>query len=104
MKVFELLRSDIKVVSEEQIVERMKRFDWKYEFAEDISRIAWGNRELEIIENMIYQMWKASPDKAVALWNEHGQGTPADKTVVPSFIFRLEAQENETTRTPKSVQ
>ena len=101
MKVFELLRDDIKVVSEEQIVERMKRFDWKYEFSEDISRISWGNRELEIIENMIYQLWKSKPERATQLWNEHGQGTPADKTVVPSFIFRLEAQENETKRTPK---
>lgn len=93
MKVFEILRDDVKSVTEEQIVERMQRFDWKYEFSDDVSRIAAGLREMELIENMVYQFWKQNPDKAVALWWEHSDGAPADRTIVPSFILRLQAQE-----------
>lgn len=93
MKVFEILRDDVKSVTEEQIVERMQRFDWKYEFSDDVSRIATGLREMELIENMVYQFWKQNPDKAVALWWENSDGAPADRTIVPSFILRLQAQE-----------
>lgn len=93
MKVFEILRDDVKSVTEEQIVERMQRFDWKYEFSDDVSRIATGLREMELIENMVYQFWKQNPDKAVALWWENSDGAPEDRTIVPSFILRLQAQE-----------
>jgi hypothetical protein len=93
MKVFEILRDDIKSVTEEQIVERMQRFDWKYEFSDDVSRIATGLREMELIENMVYQFWKQNPEKAVSIWWEHSDGAPEDRTIVPSFILRLQAQE-----------
>jgi hypothetical protein len=93
MKVFEILRDDVKSGTEEQIVERMQRFDWKYEFSDDVSRIATGLREMELIENMVYQFWKQNPDKAVALWWEHSDAAPSDRTIVPSFILRLQAQQ-----------
>lgn len=93
MKVFEILRDDVPLVTEEQVIDRMKSFDWKYEFSDDVSRITWGMRELEIIENMVYQLWKNNPEKAVQIWNEHSAASPSDKSVEPSFIFRLAEQE-----------
>jgi hypothetical protein len=93
MKVFEILRTDVVMVSEQQIIDRIKNFDWKYEFSEDISRLSWGQRELEIIENMVYQLWKKKPDAAVQIWNEHSLESTKDKTIVPSFILRLQSQD-----------
>lgn len=93
MKVFEILRRDVKCVTEEEIKERMSRFNWHYEFSEDVTKLAAGMRELELIENMIYQLWKTNPEKAIQLWNTLSPDSPADKTVVPSFIFRLQNQE-----------
>jgi hypothetical protein len=93
MKVFEILRDDVKSVTEQQVIDRMQAFDWKYEFSDDVTRIAWGGRELELIENMVYQLWKKNPDRAVQIWNEHCPMAPSDKAVAPSFIFRLQAQE-----------
>jgi hypothetical protein len=95
MKVFEILRDDVKSVTEEQIIERMKRFDWKYEFSDDMSRVTSGLREMELIENMVYQFWKQNPNKAVKLWWDYSDGAPSDRTIVPSFILRLQAQEKQ---------
>lgn len=93
MKVFEILRNDVKQVNEAQVLERMKNFDWKYEFSDNVSRITWGNRELEIIENMVYQLWKKAPDRAVQIWNDNsGEGLQGN-TITPSFILRLQSQE-----------
>jgi len=96
MKVFEVLHTDLPQVSEEQILARLKSFDWQYEFAEDFRRISSGNRELELLENMVYQLWKTQPERAVSIWNEHCQSAPADKTATPSFILRLQLQEDDT--------
>lgn len=93
MRVFEILHKDIKQVSEQEIADRMTRFDWKYEFSDDTRQIERGARELELIENMIYQLWKKDKDAAIRLWNENAPGVQ-DKSTPPSFIFRLEAQEN----------
>jgi hypothetical protein len=92
MKVFEILRSDIPALTEEQIVSRLKTFDWKYEFSEDARRVMKGERELEVLENVVYRMWKTNPDRAIQIWNEHSPGS-AGSTAIPSFIFRLQAQE-----------
>lgn len=92
MKVFEILRNDVTAVTEQQIIERLKSFDWKYEWSEDTRRTARGEKELELLENMVYRLWKTNPAKAVQIWNENTPGT-SDKTVTPSFIFRLQAQE-----------
>ena len=93
MKVFEILRSDISAVSEQQIVERMRSFDWKYEFSDNVRQLAYGAKELEIIENMTYQLWKKNPERAVALWNSNAPNMPSDLSATPSFIYRLQAQE-----------
>jgi hypothetical protein len=93
MKVFEILRDDVKTVTEQEVIARMRAFNWSYEYDESFARQAWGARELELIENMVYQLWKNEPDRAVQIWNENVDTAPADKTVVPSFIFRLQAQE-----------
>jgi len=93
MKVFEILRDDVQKVTEQQVIDRMVAFDWKYEFSDNVSRMAWGQRELELIENQVYQLWKQNPARAVELWNTHSPGAPEDKSVEPSFIFRLQAQE-----------
>ena len=95
MKVFEILRNDVKVLTEQQVIDRMKRFDWMYEFSDNAAQLSAGNRELELIENMVYQLWKINPDKTVQLWNTHCPDTPTDKTIVPSFILRLKAQDDE---------
>ena len=94
MKVFEILRNDVAVVTEDAVVERMKRFDWKYEFSDDVTKLAWGQRELELIENMVYQLWKKEPEKTVAMWNTKSPEGSEDKTIVPSFIIRLQEQED----------
>lgn len=91
MKVFELLNNNLEEISEQQVVDRMKSFDWKYEFSDDVSKITWGNRELQLIESMVYKLYKKQPDKAVAIWNQMSPAAPADKTIVPSFIIRLAA-------------
>lgn len=91
MKVFEILREDIANVSEEQVAARLKAFNWKYEFADDFRKQARGEQEMQVLENMVYQLWKNKPERAVKLWNESCPG--ADAGTTPSFIFRLQAQE-----------
>ena len=91
MKVFELFKPASEEISESVIVEKLKNFDWKYEFSDDISRITWGLREMQLIENLIYKFYKSNPEKAVELWNNNSPEAPSDKTVVPSFIVRLQA-------------
>ncbi len=93
MKVFEILRNDITAITEQQIIDRLKAFDWKYEFSEDSRKVQKGEKELEILENLIYRLWKTSPEKAVKIWNENTPGFSGQTTIVPSFIFRLQSQE-----------
>ena len=93
MKVFEILRKDVAAVSEQQVIDRIKNFDWKYEFSDDVSRITWGMRELELIENLVYQVYKQKPEVAVNIWNEYSPEATGDKSIIPSFILRLESQE-----------
>jgi len=93
MKVFEILRNDTPAVTEQQIIDRLKNFDWKYEFSEDTRTVQKGEKELEILENMVYRLWKTNPDRAIQIWTEHAPGYSGQTKVVPSFIFRLQAQE-----------
>ena len=93
MKVFEILHGDIANVSEEQIVNRLKKLDWKYEFSDDFYRASIGKREMELVENMVYRFWKKEPERAVAVWWENSPISPSDKTVVPSFILALGSQD-----------
>jgi hypothetical protein len=91
MKVFEILRDDVQTVSEEQIKDRLSKFDWLYEYQSDSRKVSRGARELELLENLVYRLWKQNPDRAIQLWSEHCPGAAAG--VVPSFIFRLENQD-----------
>jgi len=93
MKVFEILRNDIVAVTEQQIIDRLKAFDWKYEFSEDARKVQKGEKELEILENMVYSLWKTNPEKAVQIWNENAPGFKGQTAIVPSFLFRLQQQE-----------
>lgn len=93
MKVFDILRKESQSLTEGQIINRLKTFDWKYEFSDNVSRMARGQLEHELIENMVYQFWKKNPDRAIAIWNEHSEERASDKTTVPSFILRLASKD-----------
>ena len=95
MKVSDIFRSNVDEVSEQNVIERIKKFDWKYQFSEDISRLPWGNRELQMIEALVYKFYKLQPEKAVAIWNEHSPESPQDKSITPSFILRLMEQDTQ---------
>ena len=95
MKVFEVLRTDIAPVAEKSLISRLKSFDWKYEFSNDFMKRAVCEREMESLENQIYQLWKQNPDRAVELWNKYCPYVPEDKNITPSFIFRLQSQEED---------
>ena len=97
MKVFEVLRNDVQPVTEEQVIARLKAFDWRYEFSDDFRRLAHGQREMEILENLVYRLWKQNPENAVHIWNEHCPYVPEDRDVTPSFIFRLQSQDENAT-------
>lgn len=94
MKVFEILRPDMPALSESQIINKLRSFNWKYEYLDSTFLKNRANDELAIIENAIYKLWKQDKQKAVSLWNTHSGTSPIDKTVTPSFILRLDAQDN----------
>lgn len=95
MKVFEILYGAVPQITEEDIANRLRNFDWKYEYSDDLTRIASGNKQLELLENMVYQLWKKEPEKAMRLWNENTPLATPDISVVPSFIFRLANQDTD---------
>lgn len=91
MKLFEILQNDASDVTEENLITRLKNFDWKYEFAEDAGRQRRGGQAMNILENAVYKLWKKNPDLAIEIWNSYSpQGSPG---TVPSFILRLESQD-----------
>jgi hypothetical protein len=91
MKVLEILHAES--VAESHVIERIRAFDWNCEFSDDLSRFSASRKELGIIENQVYQLWKRDPEAALRAWNENVPHSPLDKSATPSFIFRLEAQE-----------
>jgi hypothetical protein len=93
MKVFEILYGTLPQVSEEDIANRLRNFDWKYEYSDDLTRVASGNKQLELLENMVYQLWKTEPEKAIRLWNANTPVATPDISVAPSFIYRLANQD-----------
>ena len=93
MKVFEILRNDVPPMTEEQVIARLKAFDWSYEFSDDFRRQAHGRREMEILENLVYRLWKQNPENAVRIWNEHCPYVSEDRNTTPSFIFSLQYQD-----------
>ena len=95
MKVFEILYGNIPQLTVEDIAARLRSFDWKYEYSDDLSRIASGNKQLELLENMVYQLWKKNPEEAILLWNKNTPLATEDISVVPSFIYRLANQDSD---------
>ena len=90
MKVFEILQQ-CPPVSEENLINSLKGFDWKYEFSDDNRRQQRGHKAMNILENMVFQFWKTDPNRAIELWNSY---SPYGKDgVTPSFIIRLESQD-----------
>lgn len=78
---------------DESLVEaRLKTFDWKYEFSDDLRRVERGQKEMAVLESMVFHFWKTNPEKAVSLWNKYFP-VKKQENVVPSFIRRLESQE-----------
>jgi hypothetical protein len=90
MKVFEVFHKDLASISEEEMISKLKTFNWNYEYQPNIKK---SLKELELLENFIYQMWKKNPERAIKIWNENTPFASSDKSVVPSFIFRLQAQD-----------
>lgn len=88
MKVFEILHD-----APDDLARRIRAFDWNCELTDDLSRFAASRKELGILENQVYQLWKIDPEAAVRAWNENVPHSTLDVTATPSFIFRLEAQE-----------
>lgn len=99
MKVFEIIKNIPKSVTADEVEEKLKNFDWKYEFSDDVARCAVGHRELELIENLVYRLWKTDESVALNLWWKYSGGNPhGDVTIVPSFIIRLQEQNRDSTR------
>jgi len=94
MKVSEVLSTENPQVTEEQVLGRLTKIDWRYEFSDDFRRISSGQRDMEILENMVYEFWKTNPERAVELWNGHCPFVPADKTSTPVFILRRQLEES----------
>lgn len=92
MRIFEIFEDLSSIDNETILVSRMKNFDWLYEFAGDLGKIDAGNEELNLIEHSVYALWKSKPEHALNLWFENCPH--AKEGVVPSFIYRLSAQED----------
>lgn len=93
MRVLEVLNTKSKPLSEDKIESRLRNFNWNFEFSEDLMDIANGQRELQVLENLIYQYWKQEPEKAIALWNKTCPYVSESKDAIPSFIYKLQTQE-----------
>jgi len=95
MKVFEVLQKDVPDTSLAQLEEKLKTFDWLFDVSDDFKRYAMGKIQLELLENQVYRLWKAEPERAVKLWNDNCQPRLTNPPEVPSFINRLQLQESD---------
>ena len=96
MKVFEILRDDIPVPSEVELRAALSKVNWSYEFDESEYVRRAGQRVMEKIENMVYQSYKVDPQKTMEIWKNYCPWSKKlDEAVIPDFIFRFEAMENE---------
>jgi hypothetical protein len=93
MKVIDILpQSSTQIVNEEQLINKMKTVDWNYEFNNNSAQQSKSAKEVDVIENLVYQLWKQKPDKAINIWNKYCPDTPTGEIVTPSFILRFQAQ------------
>jgi hypothetical protein len=79
--------------TEQDIASRLKSFNWNYEFSPDLSKIVAGNKQLSILESLVYDLWKRDPSSAIKLWNSNTPIGSNDDSIVPSFIMKRAAQE-----------
>lgn len=93
MRVLEILRNEVREISEEQLIEKIKNFDWRSEFSEDFRKAALSRIEMQVIENQVFRLWKKNPSRAISIWNEYCPYAAGDNNVIPSFIYRLQHQE-----------
>ena len=87
MKLNDVIKDD-RQINEDQLINRIKSFNWNYEFDEDFSKILTGNSELTIIENQLYSLWKSKPGVALRIWKEHCPYAPENVNNLPCFILR----------------
>lgn len=86
-----MLVSDIiSEASTANLASRLKNFNWNFEFLTDQKRHL---KELEVLESKVYELWKNNPSLAISLWNENTPFHNDEKNIVPSFIFRRQAQD-----------
>lgn len=96
MKVFELLRDDIPVPTEAELCAALAKMNWSYEFDDSEYVRRSGQKMMEKIENMVYQSYKVNPNKTMEIWNKYCPWSERlDEVVVPDFIFRFGAMEDE---------
>lgn len=92
MLVFEILRNDIPVPSEQELILLMKRIDWSYEYSDSEYSKSRGAKMMEQLENMMYQYYKVNPSSAMKLWTKHcPYAKSLDESVIPDFILRFDA-------------
>jgi hypothetical protein len=92
MKVIDILpKGAAQNVNEEQLISKMKSVDWNYEFNTNLSKLAKASKEIDVIENLVYQLWKQKPDRAINIWNTFCPDTPNNEIVTPSFLMRFQA-------------
>lgn len=95
MKVFEILRNDIPVPSEKDLVAFMSTMNWSYEFSDDDYVRVKGQKMMERLENMVYQSYKKDPVLTMQIWRANCPwAIRLDEEVIPDFILRFQAQEN----------
>lgn len=92
MKLFELFGTTAPIVTEELLIEKIKTFDWAYEYSESEWRQREGQKNLQELEEMMYAFWKEKPSEAVKLWNNTAPCGIRDSNVVPEFIVRMSRQ------------
>lgn len=102
MKVIDILPEQAaQHINENQLISRMKSVDWNYEFDTSIFRQSKMAKEVDLIESLIYQLWKQKPERALQIWNTHcplhdspyGLNSPDNEIVTPSFLMRRQALE-----------
>ena len=92
MLVFEILRNDVPVPTDRELISLMKSADWNYEYSDSDFLKKRGARVMEQIENMMYQLYKVDPTSALKIWSDYcPYAKKLDESIVPDFILRFTA-------------
>lgn len=91
MKVHELFgaQSDnARLYSEQELVNALQLHDWMAEFSDNDFRINSAAKNLDRLEESVYQVWKVNPDAAIKLWKRYTPyGNYMSEGVTPGFII-----------------